>query len=110
MKWNKAIEYCEKVLDFDLNNEKAHHGKLLANFKIKDLSNILEFTYINKEKVLNDSDFNYLLESNNIEFKTRINEIKTIIENEVNERKEEDRITKEEKKRNTYHNSYIKKG
>lgn len=38
--WEKADEYCEKVLDIDPENPKAYLGKLMIDFKVKTVSEL----------------------------------------------------------------------
>ena len=40
--WERADEYCEKVLDLDPQNAKAYLGKLLAQYKIHDIKEIID--------------------------------------------------------------------
>jgi len=38
--WREADEYCEKVLDFEPENAEAYLGKLMAETKARELSNL----------------------------------------------------------------------
>ena len=37
--WNKANEYCERILDLSPKNTDAYIGKLMIDYKINQISN-----------------------------------------------------------------------
>ena len=50
--WQKADEYCEKVLDIDPKNAEAYLGKLMAEYQIKNKSDL-----INCKLILEDNKY-----------------------------------------------------
>lgn len=42
--WDKAIEYCERILDIDPENAGAYEGRLLATLKVKKLFDLEQTT------------------------------------------------------------------
>ena len=60
--WERADEYCEKVLDIDPKNPYAYIGKLLIEFKFKDLEEARAYEKgtwkdsLNYEKVIRFAD------------------------------------------------------
>ncbi|MEE1139506.1 MAG: hypothetical protein U0M02_13605 [Acutalibacteraceae bacterium] len=78
--WQKADEYCEKVLDIDPQNIKAYLGKLMAEFKIKKLDDFNDCKIIlensnNYQKVISfgDEELVSFLKNVNESIKNRTN-------------------------------------
>lgn len=77
--WDSADEYCEKVLDIDPENANAYLGKLLAELKVKEKSDLVNQTVAfyngkNYQKAIRFGDENLKRELENIVFEIKYRE------------------------------------
>ena len=89
--WEKATEYCEKVLDIDPENGKAYIGELLVALQVSSIEQLSSL----EQPLEGGVEYNKALRFASNDDRKRIEAANQTIKDRINKRKEADRIAAE---------------